>query len=134
MSRGMPVGFGSNRQIEESVDYRGSEKTTHNTLICMPLEPVFERLSRGLPHFMDEPTKGIDVGSKSEIYQIICDLAKKGIGVIVVSSELPEIMGVCDRIIVMCQGRVTGELMRETATDEKILTLAMADMLGGVNS
>lgn len=83
---------------------------------------------------LDEPTKGIDVGSKSEIYQIICDLAKKGIGVIVVSSELPEIMGVCDRIIVMCQGRVTGELMRETATDEKILTLAMADMLGGVNS
>lgn len=80
---------------------------------------------------LDEPTKGIDVGSKSEIYQIICNLAKKGIGVIVVSSELPEVMGVCDRIIVMCQGRVTGEVSREEATDEKILTLAMADMLGG---
>lgn len=53
MPRGMPVGFGSNRQIEESVDYRGSEKTTHNTLICMPLEPVFARLSEGLPHFRD---------------------------------------------------------------------------------
>ncbi len=80
---------------------------------------------------LDEPTKGIDVGSKSEIYQIICNLAKQGLGVIVVSSELPEVMGVCDRIVVMCQGRVTGEVKREEATDEKILTLAMADMLGG---
>lgn len=80
---------------------------------------------------LDEPTKGIDVGSKSEIYQIICNLAKQGLGVIVISSELPEVMGVCDRIVVMCQGRVTGELKREEATDEKILTLAMADMLGG---
>lgn len=83
---------------------------------------------------LDEPTKGIDVGSKSEIYQIICNLAKQGIGVIVISSELPEVMGVCDRIIVMCQGRITGEVTREEATDEKILTLAMADMLGGENS
>lgn len=80
---------------------------------------------------LDEPTKGIDVGSKSEIYQIICNLAKQGIGIIVVSSELPEVLGVCDRIIVMCQGRITGELMREEATEKKVLTLAMADMLGG---
>jgi len=80
---------------------------------------------------LDEPTKGIDVGSKSEIYQIICDLAKQNIGVIVISSELPEIMGVCDRIIVMCEGRITGELLREEATEGKILTYAMADMLGG---
>lgn len=80
---------------------------------------------------LDEPTKGIDVGSKSEIYQIICNLAKQGLGVIVISSELTEILGVCDRIVVMCEGRVTGELMREDATDEKVLTLAMADMLGG---
>lgn len=80
---------------------------------------------------LDEPTKGIDVGSKSEIYQIICDLAKKGIGVIMVSSELPEILGVCDRVIVMCQGRVTGQLSREEATERKVLMLAMQDMLGG---
>jgi len=80
---------------------------------------------------LDEPTKGIDVGSKSEIYQIICNLAKQGIGVIMISSELPEILGVCDRILVMCQGRITGELMREEATEKKVLTLAMADMLGG---
>jgi ABC-type sugar transport system ATPase subunit len=80
---------------------------------------------------LDEPTKGIDVGSKSEIYQIICDLAKQGIGIIFISSELPEILGLCDRIVVMCQGRITGELGREEASDRKVLTLAMADMLGG---
>ncbi len=80
---------------------------------------------------LDEPTKGIDVGSKSEIYQIICDMAKRGIGVVMVSSELPEILGVCDRIIVMCQGRITGELPREEATEHKVLMLAMEDMLGG---
>jgi ABC-type sugar transport system ATPase subunit len=80
---------------------------------------------------LDEPTKGIDVGSKSEIYQIVCDLAKKGIGIIFISSELPEILGLCDRILVMCQGRITGELTREEATEHGILTLAMADMLGG---
>lgn len=83
---------------------------------------------------LDEPTKGIDVGAKFEIYQIICNLAKQGIGVIVISSELPEVMGVCDRIIVMCQGRITGELSREEATDQKILMLAMEDMLGGTQS
>jgi len=80
---------------------------------------------------LDEPTKGIDVGAKSEIYQIICDMAKRKIGIIVISSELQEILGVCDRIIVMCQGRVTGELSRQEATENKVLTLAMADMLGG---
>ena len=79
---------------------------------------------------LDEPTKGIDVGSKSEIYQIICDLAKQGLGIIFISSELPEILGLCDRIVVMCQGRITGELAREEASDHRVLTLAMADMLG----
>ena len=80
---------------------------------------------------LDEPTKGIDVGSKSEIYQIICNLAKEGIGIIMVSSELPEILGVCDRIIVMCQGRITGELSRGDATEKRVLMLAMEDMLEG---
>ena len=80
---------------------------------------------------LDEPTKGIDVGSKSEIYQIICDMAKRGIGVIMVSSELPEILGVCDRIVVMCQGRITGELPRAEANEHNVLMLAMKDMLGG---
>lgn len=83
---------------------------------------------------LDEPTKGIDVGAKFEIYQIICNLAKQGIGVIMISSELSEVMGVCDRIVVMCQGHITGEMKREEATDQKILMLAMKDMLGGVRN
>ena len=82
---------------------------------------------------LDEPTKGIDVGAKSEIYKIICDLAKQGIGIIFISSELPEVLGLCDRIITMCQGRITGELKREEATEHGVLTLAMEDMLGGKN-
>ena len=78
---------------------------------------------------LDEPTKGIDVGAKSEIYKMIQALAKEGIGIIVISSELPEVMGLCDRIIVMCEGKVTGEVKREEATEEGILTLAMSEMM-----
>ncbi len=74
---------------------------------------------------MDEPTKGVDVGAKASIYKIMGDLAKQGLAIIVVSSEMPEILGMCDRIFVMCEGRVTGELSREEADQEKILELAM---------
>ena len=74
---------------------------------------------------MDEPTKGVDVGAKAEIYQIMGDLAKKGYAIILISSEMPEILGMSDRIIVMCNGRVTGELSRGEATQEGILELAM---------
>lgn len=74
---------------------------------------------------MDEPTKGVDVGAKAEIYQIMGDLAKQGYGIVLISSEMPEILGMSDRIIVMCNGRVTGELSRSEATQEGILELAM---------
>ena len=74
---------------------------------------------------MDEPTKGVDVGAKAEIYQIMGDLALKGYAIILISSEMPEILGMSDRIIVMCNGRVTGELSRGEATQEGILELAM---------
>ena len=74
---------------------------------------------------MDEPTKGVDVGAKAEIYQIMGDLAKQGYGIVLISSEMPEILGMSDRIIVMCNGRVTGELSRNEATQEGILELAM---------
>jgi D-xylose transport system ATP-binding protein len=73
---------------------------------------------------LDEPTRGIDVGAKSEIYNIINDLVELGLGVIVISSELPEIMGICDRILVMHEGRFTGELLAEEATQEKIMNYA----------
>ena len=72
----------------------------------------------------DEPTRGIDVGAKVEIYNIINKLKAEGIGVIVVSSELPELMGISDRIVVMCDGRITGELMSDDATQGEIITLA----------
>lgn len=74
---------------------------------------------------MDEPTKGVDVGAKAEIYDIMGQLAQKGYGVILISSEMPEILGMSDRIIVMCNGKVTGELSKEEATQERILEFAM---------
>lgn len=72
----------------------------------------------------DEPTRGIDVAAKVEIYHLMNQLKQQGIGVLFVSSEMPEIMGVSDRILVMCDGRVTGELTRAEATQEKILAYA----------
>ena len=74
---------------------------------------------------MDEPTKGVDVGAKAEIYSIMGDLAKQGYAIILISSEMPEILGMADRIVVMCNGRITGILNRDEATQEKILDLAM---------
>jgi inositol transport system ATP-binding protein len=75
---------------------------------------------------VDEPTRGIDVGAKAEIHRILSLIAKEGKGIIMVSSELPEILGMSDRIIVMHEGRITGELSRAEATQEKILTHAVA--------
>ena len=74
---------------------------------------------------MDEPTRGIDVGSKSEIYEIMNDLVKNGVSIIMVSSELPEILNMSDRIMVMCDGRIAGELSREEATQERIMQYAV---------
>ncbi len=75
---------------------------------------------------LDEPTKGVDVGAKAAIYEIMGELAQQGYAIIMISSEMPEILGMCDRIVVMCEGRVTGELNRAEATQEKILELAMS--------
>lgn len=73
---------------------------------------------------LDEPTRGIDVGAKYEIYQLIIDLANRGKVVIVVSSEMPELLGICDRIMVMSGGRLAGEINAEEATQELIMTYA----------
>lgn len=70
---------------------------------------------------LDEPTRGIDVGSKAEIYEVIYEIAKKGAAVIVVSSELPEILGICDRIITVAEGKITAEFSGKTATDKETL-------------
>lgn len=76
---------------------------------------------------LDEPTKGIDVGTKAEIYQTVCDLARQGIAVIYISSELTEVINLADNIVVMRRGRVTGIVPRQEATEEKVLALAMRD-------
>ncbi len=74
---------------------------------------------------LDEPTKGIDVGTKAEVYQMVCDFAKLGIGVIFISSELTEVLNVSDNIIVMHNGHITGKVTRQEATEERVLELAM---------
>jgi methyl-galactoside transport system ATP-binding protein len=73
---------------------------------------------------LDEPTRGIDVGAKYEIYSIIINLAKQGKSIIMISSEMPELLGVSDRIMVMCEGQVTGFLEGKSATQEDIMRLA----------
>jgi rhamnose transport system ATP-binding protein len=75
---------------------------------------------------LDEPTKGVDVGAKAAIYEIMGELASQGYAIIMVSSEMPEILGMSDRIVVMCDGRVTGEFKRGEATQESILEKGMA--------
>ena len=73
---------------------------------------------------LDEPTRGIDVGAKYEIYCIIADLAKEGKSIIMISSEMSELIGMSDRIMVMCDGRVTGFVEGSEATQENIMTYA----------
>ncbi|NMB26077.1 MAG: sugar ABC transporter ATP-binding protein [Firmicutes bacterium] len=74
---------------------------------------------------VDEPTNGIDVGAKSEIHQLLRDLAGQGMGIIMISSELPEVIAVCDRILVMRRGRIAAEFDKDTATQEKIMNVAI---------
>ncbi|MBK8084901.1 MAG: sugar ABC transporter ATP-binding protein [Devosia sp.] len=74
--------------------------------------------------FLDEPTRGVDVGSKAEIHRILRDLANRGIGVVVISSELPELIGVCDRVVVVREGRIAGELSGGDMTEDAIIYLA----------
>jgi ABC-type sugar transport system ATPase subunit len=73
---------------------------------------------------VDEPTRGVDVGAKAEVHQLLYEFARRGSAVLVISSELPEVLTISDRILVMWQGRITGELSRAEATEEKIMKLA----------
>ncbi|MCB0171296.1 MAG: sugar ABC transporter ATP-binding protein, partial [Anaerolineae bacterium] len=87
-------------------------------------------LARGLATqpavlILHEPTRGIDVGAKAEIYAILQQLAAEGVAILIVSSELPELIGQCDRILVMYQGAFTGEFDRDDAAEEPILACAM---------
>lgn len=83
---------------------------------------------------VDEPTRGIDVGAKVEIYELLNELVKNGSTVIMISSELPELIGICDRIIVLHEGRVTGELCREEFTEENIMLFATGTVVKGIEN
>ncbi len=74
--------------------------------------------------FLDEPTRGVDVGAKAEIHRILRDLANEGVGVVVISSELPELIGVCDRVLVVREGRISGEVTGDDMTEDRIMYLA----------
>jgi ABC-type sugar transport system ATPase subunit len=81
-------------------------------------------LSRIVLFLLDEPTRGIDVGAKAEIYQLVSELAAEGTSFLLVSSEMPELLAVCDRIFVLCDGRVTGEFERDSFDQEAIMEAA----------
>lgn len=74
--------------------------------------------------FLDEPTRGVDVGAKAEIHRILRELARDGVGILVISSELPELIGVCDRVLVVREGEITGEIAGDQMTEENIMYLA----------
>jgi inositol transport system ATP-binding protein len=82
---------------------------------CMALHPKVL--------IVDEPTRGIDVGAKAEVHQVLFEMAKAGVAVIVISSELPEVMAVSDRIVTFREGRITGSLPAEDATEEGLMNL-----------
>ena len=73
---------------------------------------------------IDEPTRGIDVGTKSEVHQMLSDLAGQGMAILMISSELPEVLGMADRILVMREGRLTATLNRDEATPEAVMSAA----------
>ena len=73
---------------------------------------------------LDDPTRGVDVGAKAELYRLMDQLCRQGLGILVTSSELPELLTLCDRILVLCEGRMTGELSREEASEQRIMELA----------
>ncbi len=75
---------------------------------------------------LDEPTRGIDVGAKYEIYQIINEMVSQGKAVVMISSELPELLGMCDRIYAMNEGRIVGEFNGKDATQEKIMSAILS--------
>jgi ABC-type sugar transport system ATPase subunit len=79
---------------------------------------------------LDEPTQGVDIGSKSEIHRLMIELAERGVAIVMISSELPEILGMSDRVAVMRGGTVAGVLSREEATQQKILSLALGNQAG----
>ena len=123
------------KEIEELVDENVAKlsiKTPSNKTLIQSLSGGNQQkviIARWLANnpdvlVMDEPTRGIDVGAKYEIYQIMLNLARQGKAIIMISSEMPELIGMSHRILVMCGGRMTGEVSGDEATQENIMSLA----------
>lgn len=126
--------------IRRNVERQVAERYRENLAIKTPsIEQTVQNLSGGNQQkvvlakwlftgskilIFDEPTRGIDVGAKSEIYRLMNELAAQGVAILMISSELPEVLGMSDRILVMHEGRIAGELSRAEATQEKIMHLA----------
>ena len=77
---------------------------------------------------IDEPTRGIDVGTKAEVHRLLSELAGQGMAILMISSELPEVLGMADRVLVVCEGRLTAELSRDEATPERVMRAATATL------
>ena len=83
---------------------------------------------------LDEPTRGIDIKTKEEIYRLLRDLANEGVSILVVSSDMIELIGISDRIVVMCEGKIAGELPGTGATEEKIMTLSSGEKVAMIDT
>jgi rhamnose transport system ATP-binding protein len=133
ISRGGLLDFAKERQIAEDFVIRLGTKTPSLDAPLWQLSGGNQQkvaLARWLATepaviILDEPTQGVDVGAKSEIHRLMSELAGKGLAVLMISSELPEILGMSDRIAVMHDGAIVGMLNREEATQEKVLQLAL---------
>lgn len=128
------------KMINKAIEVKSAQEITNRMKLKAPsLDVAVGKLSGGNQQkvvlskwimnnptvlILDEPTRGIDVGAKYEIYKIINELAAQGVGIILISSELPEVLGMSDRILVMANGQITGEFSREEATQEKIMVCA----------
>ncbi len=130
---GVFVDDGAERRLAESVVQRLSIKTPHVQQVVRYLSGGNQQkvvLGKGLALdpavlLLDEPTRGIDVGAKAEIYALLHELAGRGLAILLASSEMEEVMGVCDRVLVMHEGRIAGELPRAEFSERRILELAV---------
>ena len=120
-----------NAMTQESVDHMGVKTAGIRTPITAlsggnQQKSIIGRwlLTEPKVLLLDDPTRGVDVGAKAELYRLIDRLCRDGLGVIVTSSELPELLTLCDRILVLCEGHMTGQLAREEATEQRIMELA----------
>jgi ABC-type sugar transport system ATPase subunit len=129
------IGFLDRKRINQYVDRRVGEFNITTTSIMKKVlylsggnqQKVLVAMWMGIQPrviIFDDPTRGVDVGSKAEIYQILRDSAARGTGIIMISSELPELIGVCDRILVFYHGRIMGEVLRQDFSEERIIALA----------